>query len=57
MLVTCGLGLEIPTGRENTFTCTGNETSHQAVITAEITENLPARVARSRSPCQSSLFG
>ena len=56
MLVTYGRGLEIPAGRENTFTHTDNETSHQPVIAAELTESLVARLARSRAPLHSYLF-
>ena len=46
MLCTCGRGLEIPAGRRNTFTGTGNETSYQTVIAAELTESLVARACR-----------
>ena len=57
MPVTCGRGLEVPAGQENMFTRTEQETGHQTVIAAELTESLVARLARSRAAAPKLIVG
>jgi len=57
MPVTCGRGLEVPADQENMFTHTEQETGHQTVIGAELTESLVAHLARSRAAAPKLIVG